>query len=119
MPIVYSVHLFANALRMSLDQKCKHGSGYLEICRNLQSMPAAEWMSVLRTASTIMNGPEGPKRVRFQMETVHHVSLYMWNAIARNFDLVIIAYNLNTLYASYNTINTHTRAPRANEEEQK
>lgn len=89
MPITYSVHLFANALKMSLDQKCKYNSDSTGICRNLQSMPATEWMSLLRTASTILNGPEGPKRVRFQMEIIHHASIYMWNTVTKQFELVI------------------------------
>lgn len=89
MPITYSVHLFANAFKMAFDQKCKYNSDSTGICRNLQSMPTTEWTSVLRTASTIMNGPEGPKRVRFQMEIAHHVSIYMWNTIPKHFDLVI------------------------------
>jgi len=54
-----------------------------------------EWGSLLRTQSTIMNGPEGPKRVRFQMEIPHHVSVYMWNTVPRQFDLVIYEYTIN------------------------
>ncbi|XP_022172162.1 uncharacterized protein LOC111034998 [Myzus persicae] len=87
-PITYAVHLFANALKMSMDQKCKYNLDSPGICRNLQSMPPMEWASLLRTQSTIMNGPEGPKRVRFQMEIPHHVSVYMWNTVARQFDLI-------------------------------
>lgn len=80
MPIVYSVHLFGNALKMSLDRKCKQGGSAGSVCRGLQSMPAPEWTSLLRTASAIANvGPDGPKRVRFQMDTVHHVSVYVRN----------------------------------------
>lgn len=94
MPITYSVYLFANALKMAIDQKCKYNLGSTGICRNLQSMSSMEWMSLLRTASTIINGGDGPKRIRFQMETVHHVSIYMWNTIATQFDLVIIKYTL-------------------------
>lgn len=90
MPITYSVHLFANALKMSLDQKCKYNNlDSTGICRNLQSMSATEWASMLRTASIILNGPEGPKRVRFQMEIVHHISIYMGNPNTKQFDLVI------------------------------
>jgi len=91
-PITYAVHLFANALKMSIDQKCKYNLDSPGICRNLQSMPPMEWASLLRTQSTIMNGPEGPKRVRFQMEIPHHVSVYMWNTVPRQFDLVIYKY---------------------------
>ncbi|XP_025206748.1 uncharacterized protein LOC112602728 [Melanaphis sacchari] len=87
-PITYAVHLFANALKMSLDQKCKYNLDSSGICRNLQSMPSTEWASLLRTQSIIMNGPEGPKRVRFQMEIPHHVSTYMWNTVTRQFDLI-------------------------------
>jgi hypothetical protein len=60
-------------------------------------MPTTEWKSVLRTASTIINGPEGPKRVRFQMEITHHVSIYMWNTIPKQFDLVITLYEIITI----------------------
>lgn len=90
MPITYSVHLFANALKMSLDQKCKHSTDSAGICRNLQSMLATEWTSLLRTASTILNGSDGPKRIRFQMEIAHHASIYMWSMAAKQFDLVIL-----------------------------
>lgn len=89
MPITYAVHLFANALKMSLDQKCKYNLDSMGICRNLQYILDSEWISILRTASTIINGPEGPKRLRFQMETTHHVSVYLWNAIVKQYDLVI------------------------------
>ncbi|VVC31521.1 Periplasmic binding protein-like I,Receptor, ligand binding region [Cinara cedri] len=88
MPIMYSVHLFANALKMSLDQKCKYNIDSTGVCRNLQLMPATEWISMLRTASTIINGPEGPKRIRFQMETTHHVSIYLWNTITKQLELI-------------------------------
>lgn len=90
MPITYSVHLFANALKMSLDQKCKYNLDSTGICPNIQSISTTEWISLLRTASIIMNGPEGPKRVRFQMEIIHHVSIYMWNMVTNKLDLVII-----------------------------
>lgn len=90
MPITYSVHLFANALKMSLDQKCKYNLDSTGICQNMQSMSTMEWTSLLRTASIIINGPEGPKRVRFQMEILHHVSIYMWNTATKQFELVII-----------------------------
>jgi len=88
MPITFSVYLFANALKISLEQRCKNSLDSTKICRNLQSMSATEWISTLRTASTIINGPEGPKRVRFQMETTHHVSLYMWSPITKEFEMV-------------------------------
>uniref|UniRef100_A0A2S2NB83 Receptor ligand binding region domain-containing protein n=1 Tax=Schizaphis graminum TaxID=13262 RepID=A0A2S2NB83_SCHGA len=92
-PITYAVHLFANALKMSIDQKCKYNLDSPGICRNLQSMPPMEWTSLLRTQSTITNGPEGPKRIRFQMEIPHHVSIYMWNTVTRQFDLIATIMN--------------------------
>lgn len=82
---------------MSIDQKCKYNLRSTGICRNLQSMSTTEWMPLLRSASTIINGADGPKRIRFQMETVHHVSIYTWNTIATQYDLVIIKY-LNDYY---------------------
>lgn len=88
MPITFAVHLFANALKMFLDQKCNYNLDSKKMCRNLQSMSTTEWISTLKTASTIMNGPDGPKRIRFQMEIMHHVSVYMWNANTKEFDMV-------------------------------
>ncbi|XP_050436197.1 uncharacterized protein LOC126842975 isoform X2 [Adelges cooleyi] len=88
MPITYSVHLFGYALRTAIDKKCKNELHSLGVCRSLQSMQSVEWVSIMKTATTILNGVDGPKRIRFQMETGHHVSVYMADVITKQVDLV-------------------------------
>ncbi|XP_050536387.1 uncharacterized protein LOC126902809 [Daktulosphaira vitifoliae] len=87
-PLAYSVHLFANALKIAIDQKCNHESNSRSICPSMKSIQATEWMSYLRSATTILNDVDGPKRIRFQMEILHYVSIYMANVITKQVDLV-------------------------------